>query len=110
MTFIAQEPPEFNSDHCKILRDFLNSETGQIAIAWVVHNRPALLDGGDVNKTLVSCGEVKGFDRFLSELISLTYEKPVKTEPENAAFPDLDNDAAWPKEGPEAERPRQPKS
>lgn len=109
---IQSEPSEWTSDDCKFLRDFLNSVSGQKALAWVSHNAPVLGDGGDVNKTLVTCGEVRGFGKALAELISLTYEKPLKVQDNagvNETFPDLDNDAAWPADGPAAERPRQPK-
>jgi hypothetical protein len=107
MTFFKSEPPEFTSLHRKALQDFLESETGQIALAWVAHNAPQLLDGTDVNRTLVASGEVKGFNRFLTELISLTFEQPKKSEAASETFPDLDDDSKWDKS--ETERPRQPK-
>lgn len=107
MTFYKSEPPEWTSDHRKLLQDFLESDAGQIALAWVAHNAPSLLDGSDVNKTLVASGEVKGFNRFLSELISLTYEKPTSEAPASTSFPDLDDNSKW--KDTDAERPRQPK-
>lgn len=109
MIFFKAEPPEFTSDHRKQLQDFLESDAGQVALAWIVHNAPQLLDGGDVNKTLVASGEVKGYHKALSELISLTYEKPGKSsDTASEAFPDLEDDSKW-EEG-SSVRPRQPKS
>lgn len=101
------EPPEWTSDHAKTLRDFLHSDTGRLALDWVEHNSPTLLDGSDVNRTLVSCGEARGFTRAVSELISLTYEKPVSTTTPAPEFPDLDDDKQWNSET--DERPREPK-
>lgn len=92
---LHREPPDWNSDHAKLLRDFLESEAGQLALAWVSHNAPTLLDGSDVHKTLVASGEVKGYGRALAELVSLTYEKPKVEQEPTPNFPDLDDDAQW---------------
>lgn len=55
---------------------------------------PSLLDGSDVNKTLVASGVVKGWGDALRALLNLTVEQPAPVRaPE--AYPPLDDEAAW---------------
>lgn len=89
-----KQPTEWTSDNRKILETFLESETGKLALAWVEFHAPKLLDGSDVNRTLVASGCVKGYADAVSELISLTGEQPPEVQPPNS-YPDLDNDALW---------------
>ncbi len=85
---------DWSSEDAKRLRDFLESETGKKVLAHTGDACPALMDGGDVNKTLVRNGEVKGFQLALSTLTNLTTEKPADLEtPSN--YPSLDDDRAW---------------
>jgi hypothetical protein len=86
---------EWDSTHAEALKKFLESEAGIRALAHVVNMRPALLDGGDVNKTLVRNGEVKGFDLCLTELFSLTQEQPKAEAAPGVAYPPLDDDSQW---------------
>lgn len=92
MTFA--EPKDWTSEHRKILQGFLESETGQLTLAWLAAHSPELLDGSDVNKTLVASGCVKGYNKALSEILSLTREQPVEAAPATG-YPDPDNDALW---------------
>lgn len=86
--------PDWTSDDAIALRTFLQSDTGQRALYHLSENAPALLDGSDVNKTLVASGCVKGFSEAVNALISLTVETP-NSIPEKSAYPDLDNDSEW---------------
>lgn len=88
---------KWESDDASQLRSFLDSDTGQRAIALVGREAPTLLDGGDVNKTLVRNGEVKGFTSALQNLFKLCYAQP-EQPPAISAYPDVDNDSQWPKE------------
>jgi hypothetical protein len=86
---------EWESDDAIALRSFILSDTGRKAFQRVSEACPELLDGSDVNTTLVRSGEVKGFTSALEILFSLVHIKPAdETVPPN--YPDLDNDAAWP--------------
>lgn len=87
-------PGKWTSVEAKILRDFLNSDVGRLALEWVVFRAPELLDGSDKNKTLVASGEVKGYQNAISTLWNLTVEQPAEAKiPEN--YPDLNDDSAW---------------
>lgn len=85
---------EWTGDHAQNLRTMLASETFQLALAHLGQIAPSLLDGADVNKTLVASGEVKGFNAAISFLFSLTRQQP-KATPTSAQYPDPDDDAAW---------------
>lgn len=88
------EPKKWTSVEAKLLRDFLDSDAGKLALDWVIFQAPELLDGSDRGKTLVASGEVKGYQGALTNLYSLTVEQPAEAKvPEN--YPDLDSDSAW---------------
>lgn len=95
MIITSDAPPrKWTSVEAKILRDFLNSDTGQLALEWAAYKAPELLDGTHKNKTLVAGGEVKGYQNALAALWNLTIEQPVEaTNPEN--YPDLDDPTQW---------------
>ncbi len=86
--------PEWSSDDAKALRDFLTSSVGLRAVAHMMSEEPELLDGADVNKTLVRTGEVKGFNKASEAFFKLTYEQP-PVEKTVTEYPDLDDDKAW---------------
>lgn len=88
-------PAEWTSEHAQLLREFLASPTGLLALEWALYNGPDFPDGSDVNKTLVSCGECKGYLRALKSLISLTTEQPKMVQAPEVTYPDLDDEDAW---------------
>jgi hypothetical protein len=76
------------------LRLFLESRSGQRALTHLAEQIPPLLDGSDVNKTLVASGTVKGWNGAIHALLSLTIEQPAAVKaPE--AYPSLDDESAW---------------
>lgn len=93
---IPKQFPEWDSADAVALKEFLASDVAAKAFAVVSDLCPSLLDGADVNKTLVRSGEVKGYAAALSNLFDLVTKKP-ETSPVSEAYPDLDNEALWPK-------------
>jgi hypothetical protein len=91
---ILSEPKDWTSDNRKQLQVFLESDTGQLALAWLASRAPELLDGTCVNRTLVASGCVKGYNKALTELVSLTREQPTEVLPP-LEYPDLDDDSKW---------------
>lgn len=85
---------EWNSDDAKFLRDTLETPSFQKALAFVIAEKPALLDGSHMNKTLVASGVVKGFEFCLETLFKLTQEQP-QTGVTHENYPDLDNESKW---------------
>jgi hypothetical protein len=73
---------------------FLRSQTGQRLIPKLADAAPLLLDGAHANKTLVRNGELRGFQRALSELLSLSHAQPLPPQPETA-YPPLEDDKKW---------------
>ena len=86
--------PVWDSNDAKLLRDTLTGDNFQKALRLILEERPELLDGGDVNRTLVRNGEVKGFDAALTAIFKLTFEQP-KAQIASQTYPDLDDDRAW---------------
>lgn len=87
-------PKDWSSENSRTLRNFLATETGTRLMEWLAYYAPELLDGSDVNKTLVASGVYKGYHKAVSQIISLVTEQPKEAEaPE--MYPSLDNDGAW---------------
>lgn len=87
-------PNDWTSEHAQNLKAVLESDVMKLALGWVLFRAPKLLDGADVNKTLVASGEVKGFSNAIAELFSLTVEQPPEVKPPEA-YPDIDDDSKW---------------
>lgn len=85
---------EWNSDDAKALRDILETPSFQKALAFVCSDKPALLDGAHMNKTLVASGAVKGFELFMELLFRLTHEQP-QTGVTHENYPDPDDESKW---------------
>ena len=95
MNYLPTKEADWTSSDAVRLREFLESSTGQRAIAHVTDDAPVLLDGSDVNKTLVASGEVKGFNKALRSLFLLTIEKPPAPAERKDPYPDIDDDKHW---------------
>lgn len=100
----AKAPQEWSSEHAQALKAALESDAVKLALEWVAFHAPKLLDGSDVNKTLVASGEVKGYSNALMELFSLTVEQPAEVKPPTN-YPDLDDDSQWPENKPQPNQP-----
>src|SRR5262245_46537395 len=89
--------PEWEQDDAQRLREFLASQTGQRTLAWLKYWAPSLLDGKDVNMTLVASGEVKGFSEAVEYLHFLSKENPVADNhlERTPEYPDLEDDSKW---------------
>ncbi|NOS67376.1 MAG: hypothetical protein HOO67_03355 [Candidatus Peribacteraceae bacterium] len=96
MLLPTSEAPEWNSDNASELKTFLSGETGRKVLEILAYFAPKPLDGSDVNKTLVSAGEVRGYTEAVEQIISLRTHRPPETEPKTENYPSLDDDSAWP--------------
>lgn len=84
----------WESSDAAALKQFFESKSGQRALMHLSDLIPSLLDGSDVNKTLVTSGEVKGWNNALRALLNLTIEQPAPVKvPE--AYPSLDDESQW---------------
>lgn len=96
MNLPTKSETPWESSDAVALREFFLSRSGQRALMHLSDQIPSLLDGSDVNKTLVASGVVKGWNDSLRALLNLTIEQPAPVKaPE--AYPSLDDDSAWPK-------------
>jgi len=89
--------PHWDSDDSRVLRLFLESDSGKRALAWLKYWRPELLDGSHQIKTLVRSGQVKGYDDAVDNLNSLVRENPIPDDgtPQSIEYPSLDDDSKW---------------
>jgi hypothetical protein len=88
----------WDSADAKVLRDFLETPVGQKMVQYLHSQIPTLLDGGDVNKTLVRSGEVKGAQSLFDSFVNLVVESPAELQPPQKtidSYPSLDIEEAW---------------
>lgn len=95
MILHVNDAPEWTSDNASELNGFLKTPTGEKLLQILSFFAPALLDGSDVNKTLVTSGELKGYTNAVAQLISLTNSRPPETQGVPDNYPDLDRDELW---------------
>lgn len=77
-------------------KSFLRSKTGEKFLQALALEEPELLDGGDVNRSLVRSGEVRQHKILIAVLLSLANE-PVKYNDQtpSSSYPPLDDDSKW---------------
>lgn len=95
------DAPEWISENASELKSFIASDTGQKLLELLSYNAPNLLDGGDVNKTLVASGKLDGFMSAVDFILGLRTHRPPEATPKADAYPSLDDDSKWPTEAPE---------
>jgi len=95
----TNKSPEWNSEDARLLKALLASEIFQKALVHIAEQGPSLLDGADINKTLVASGEVKGYSTCIQNLFQLTYEQP-DPGPVSETYPDLEDESKWDKTSP----------
>jgi len=86
--------PGWDSEDARKLRELLESATFKKALRIILDEQPELLDGADVNKTLVRNGEVKGFSAALTSIYRLTFEQP-EAQINSTVYPDIDDERFW---------------
>lgn len=84
----------WTSEDVDIFRGFFTTRTGQKFLPVLAERVPTLLDGGDINRTLVRNGEVRGYQAALKEIYFLAFPPPLP-EPEQSEYPSLLDDKAW---------------
>lgn len=94
MSEITNENLPWDAEDAAILSGFLQTVTGRRLIPKWLETAPVLLDGADVNKTLVRNGEFRGFAESVRNFLSLQTVVP-ETKPDPTAYPPLESDAAW---------------
>lgn len=88
--------PEWDQDCTLKLREFLETREGRLTLEWLKFWSPSLLDGSDVNRTLVASGEVKGYTATLENIFSLARENPIPEPPKILeSYPDPEDDSKW---------------
>jgi len=86
----------WDSDNTFQWRQFLTTtETGQRLLPRLVDGMPVLLDGADVNKTLVRNGEVRGWSDVVRELNLMAFPPPEPPTAPPDPYPDLDDPEKW---------------
>lgn len=78
-------------------RAFLRTDSGAKLLHGIASEEPELLDGTDVNRTLVRSGEVKHHKRLVAFLLSLANDPRDLSLPEETVsnYPPLDDDSKW---------------
>ena len=93
---VTSGPVEWDmAEDREMLRQFLQTRTGQRLIPKVLESCPTLLPGGDPNAIMIRSGEVRGVQITISALLSLSVPEPKVQDAPNSAYPPLDDDTAW---------------
>lgn len=76
-------------------RSFLRSKSGEKLLHALALEEPELLDGSDVNRSLVRSGEVRQHKILISVLLSLANEPEKLQQASPSSYPPLDDDSQW---------------
>lgn len=90
---------KWQSDHAAVLKQFLESETGELAVEILRNLRPGFAKSSDTNDIVRASGRQQGAEYTLENLFNLTDPNFFSDAPSqsNEAYPALDNDKAWEK-------------
>lgn len=93
---------QWSSDDVANWAAFLRTQTGSRLIPKILEVAPALMDGADVNKTLVRNGERRGFEQAIERMIQITSVEKSAADVRSpaTAYPPLEDDTAWPETEP----------
>ncbi len=93
---ILGQLPEWNESAASLLKQYLESGSGQLFLAHLTTSRPSLLAGSsDVNAVALRASEAAGFERALSQILSLSEPPPKSAGPGREQYPSLDDETAW---------------
>lgn len=94
---IVGTPPNWSKDNAALLRQFLDGGTGQLFLATLAAQRPALSSHETLESVALRSKLVSGYEAALANILSLA--EPPKDElavkEESEAYPDLDDDKKW---------------
>jgi hypothetical protein len=74
---------------------FLATQHGSRLIPKLLESAPELLDGEDVNKTLVRNGELRGWQAAVRTLITLSHAQPRLPDQTQNNYPAPEDDRQW---------------
>lgn len=100
---ILGTPPGWNADAAALLKQFLDSPVGGVFLAHLASHRPSFHPTTDLNSVALQAKEIAGFERAINTIIQLS-EPPELTNDQpkiSDAYPDLDDETKWPKDGSE---------
>lgn len=97
---IVGTPSAWSKANSELLAQFLQGGTGQLFLATLAVQRPALGGPDSVESVALRAKLVEGYERAIATILSLT-EDPSKTEVAvnrtDEEYPDLDDNQAWEK-------------
>ncbi len=77
-----------------LLRQFLESRTGQRLISRLADEAPPLLGSGDTNAIMIRSGEARGFALVVQKMVELAYPPTLPKAP-STPYPSLEDDTQW---------------
>lgn len=86
----------WSSSSAALLRQYLETDAGQVFLAHLSSHRPGLLVGsGDVNSVALKAMEVAGFEKCFNTIL-LAAQPPQEEQKSQESFPELEDDSKWP--------------
>lgn len=88
------KPVEWDSSNAQLLREFLESPTGQRALQHLSFSLPEPYDGPNGTQMISAAKKLEGYQEAVTHLVNLTKEQPPQAVPVEQ-YPDLDDDSKW---------------
>lgn len=87
--------PEWSEDSAALLRQWLESNFGQIFFHTLASKRPGHLNSPDPAAVALQAKKLEGFELCVNAILSLA-TPPEKNQGPVNEYPDLDNPEGWP--------------
>jgi len=93
---IFGEPPEWNDSASALLKQFLETPTGQVFLATLGAQRPAFTAELTTDSVALRAKEIQGYEACISSIFRLaTRSSSSPPAEEKPAYPDVDDDNQW---------------
>jgi hypothetical protein len=97
---IVGTPPNWSKGTAELLKQFIESSTGQLFLANLAASRPTLSSSDELNVVALRSKLAGGYEACLDRILSLT-EPPVEAgddaEPDEL-YPSIDDESKWNKQ------------
>lgn len=93
---IVGTPPGWSKGASELLRQFLETQTGQLFLAQLAATRPSLSTSDEINTVALRAKFAGGYEACIARISTLS-EPPVEDGKEDAdeLYPSLDDESKW---------------
>lgn len=94
---IVGTPPGWSKGASELLKQFLETQTGQLFLAQLATTRPSLSGSEEINAVALRAKYVGGYEACLAKISTLSEPPPVEDGKGDTdeLYPDLDDESKW---------------